>query len=418
MSGWIKDLVTEMINGVINTITSATLAALNWVLGLLNDNIFHSPDLTTLPQVIYMSGRAQLAANACMTLIVVIVGLYAMTHGTLQDRHSLKELLPRMVLGFAVANLANPIIRAVVGAANAVTEALAGGDFTSQDSFDAIRRTVVDADSDPAQAIFALVLREVATWMLVFLVITWLGRLSVLLVVAATGPIALMCHALPFAEPVAKLWWRSLLSCLAVQILQAVTLHVAVGTLLVPAANLPALGLPNDPTGLFNMLIACFLLWIVIRIPTWVTRNFGGTTNRAGSVLASIVRLILVQRVLGAVGLRGGKKLLGRRGGAAAGARGGAGPRPPVSHFHQHTNAHQHLHVHPPGAGPGAGRGPGGARPGAAGTPGAGGGSPRRTAYWAGEATPPSRAHPGRPPLALQARSAADARRAIGPSRT
>ena len=116
--------------------------------------------------------------------------------------------------------------------------------------------------------------------MLVFVVLTWLGRLSVLLVVAATGPAALMCHAIPFAEPVARIWWKSLLSCLAVQILQAVTLHMAVATLLVPGANLPALGLPNDPTGLFNLLIACFLLWMVIRIPKWVTRNFGGATSR------------------------------------------------------------------------------------------------------------------------------------------
>jgi len=45
---------------------------------------------------------------------------------------------------------------------------------------------------------------------------------------------------------------------------------VAVATLLVSDANLPALGLPKDPTGLLNMLIAALLLWLVIRIPKWV----------------------------------------------------------------------------------------------------------------------------------------------------
>jgi hypothetical protein len=62
MSGWIKNIINGMIDAVLNTITSATLAALNWVLNLLNDNVFHSPDMTGLPQVIYLSSRAQLAA--------------------------------------------------------------------------------------------------------------------------------------------------------------------------------------------------------------------------------------------------------------------------------------------------------------------------------------------------------------------
>jgi len=411
MTGWIKSIINNMINGVLNLFTSATMSALNWVLKLLNDQIFHSPDLTRLPQVIYMSSRAQLAANACMTLIVVVVGLIAMTHGTLQDRHSLKELLPRMVFGFALANMANPIIRGVITAANAVTEALAGGDFTSQDSFNAIQRTVADVTSDPAQFIVALVLKEIAMWMLVLLVITWLGRLSVLLVVAATAPAALMCHAIPFAEPIAKLWWRALLSALAVQVLQAVTLQMAVSTMLVPSANLPALGLPHDPTGMFNMLVACFLLWMVIRIPKWVARNAGGSGGTgSGGRFGSIVRVVITQQVLGAVGLRGGGRKLLRRQAAAAG-RGAGGPRQPVNHFHRHATTHQHLHMHPPGAGPS----PAG---GTSAGPGTGGGSARRPAYWAGNVTPPTRPPAGRPPLALPGRPAGSSQRAPGSGRT
>ena len=353
MSGWIKDIINGMISGVLNTLTSASMSALNWVLNLLGDNIFHSPDMTGLPQVIYMSSRAQLAANAAMTLIVTIVGLIAMTHGTLQERHALKDLLPRMVIGFAMANLARPILRAVIGAGNAVTEALSGGTVSGQDSFNAIKRTVTDVTSNPAQFMVALILQLIIVWMLVLVVLTWLGRLSVLLVAAATGPVALMCHAIPFAEPVARIWWKTLLSCLAVQILQAVTLHMAVATLLAPGADLPALGLPHDPTGLFNLLIACFLLWMVIRIPTWVARTIGGGTNRASSVLGSIVRLIVVQQVLGATGLKGGRRPAGRRPRTSAGA-GATGFRPPWPQVHhQHSAAqhhlHQHLHLHPPG---------------------------------------------------------------------
>jgi hypothetical protein len=357
---------------------------LNWVLGLLSMAVFTSPDVTTLPQVTYLANRAQLAANACMVLIVMVVGILVMVHGSVQERYTLKELLPRMLVGFGAANMATPIVSVVIVGANTLTQALTGDRFTSQDSFNQIKRVVVDSSSDPAMFLVALVLQTLVLWMLVLLVITWIGRLAVLLVAAATAPIALMCHALPHTDVVARIWWRSLLGCLLVQMLQAITLHMAVATLLSSEANLPALGLPHDPTGLLNMLIACFLLWLVIRIPTWVARNFGGTASRGASRLGSIARVIVVQHVLGAVGLRGTRGLLSR----SRSARMGLGARPLATHLHshQHTNTHQHVHLHPPR----------GTRPSQH--------QPRRPTYYAGEATTTASRRPGRPPQALEGR--------------
>src|SRR5690348_4107616 len=140
MTGWIKDLISALINAVLGALTSATQAALNWVLGLLSATVFSSPNVTTLPQVTYVAGHAQLAANACMALIVMIAGILVMTHGGVQERYSLKDLLPRMVIGFVAANLALPIVSVVIAGANALTGALAGDRFNSQDSFDQIKR--------------------------------------------------------------------------------------------------------------------------------------------------------------------------------------------------------------------------------------------------------------------------------------
>ncbi len=347
MGGWIKDLIAGLIDAVLNTLTTATMTALNWVLGLLSSTVFTSPDVTGLPQVKFVAGDAQIAANAAMVLVVMVAGIVAMTHGSVQDRYTIKELLPRLVIGFAAANLSAPIVSGVINAGNALTQSMAGQRFNSTDSFNQIKRVITDTTTDPSMFVVALVLRELALWMLVLLVITWLGRIGVLLVVAGVAPVALMCHALPQTEPVARLWWRSLLSCLAVQVLQAVTLYMAVATLLSPQANLPALGLPHDPTGLINLLIACFLLWLVIRIPKWVARNFGGPAARGSNILGSVVRVVLIQQALGAIGLRGGK-LFGR-GRAGAGVR---GVRQPATHLHSHQHAnshlHQHLHLHPP----------------------------------------------------------------------
>jgi hypothetical protein len=435
MGSWITDLISKAIDGVVNILTTWTMGALNWVLGLLSNTLFTSPDVTALPQVHDMSQRALLAANACMALIVTIVGFLAMTHGSLQDRYSVKDLLPRMLVGFLAANMSTLVLTTAITGANALTEALAGEGFSSQDSFNQIKRVVLGAAGSPSQFIVLLVLRELAVWLLILLLVTWLGRLAVLLVVGATAPIALLCHSLPQTDPIARVWWRSLAGCLLIQILQAVTLHMAVATLLTGGATLPALGLPNDPTGLLNLLIACYLLWLVIRIPTWVSRTFGGTAGRGGSMLGSIVRVLVVQQLLGAVGLRGGRRLGGRSGAGAAAARSGGpqGLRPPAQHFHQHANSHQHEHVHVhfprdgqrPG-GPGASRSEGPGR-GAAGQGSAGRGSAgqgrgsQRRAYWAGDVTPPRPNRPGRPPLALEGGSpsvAGRGRPAIGPGPT
>ena len=394
MGGWIKDLIAGLINEVLDTITHATLTALNWVLGLLSASVFASPDVTVLPQVRYVAGNAQLTANAAMVLVVMVAGIIAMTHGSVQDRYTVKELLPRLVIGFVAANMWTPIVSGAITGANALTGALAGGRFNSADSFGQLRRVIVDTTTDPSQFLMALVLRELGLWMLVLLVITWLGRLAVLLVVAGTAPVALACHALPQTEPVARIWWRALLACLSVQVLQAVTLHMAVATLLVSDANLPALGLPHDPTGLLNMLIAALLLWLVIRIPKWVARNFGGTSARGASMLGSVIRVVVVQQALRAIGLRG-------RGRAA-----GRGVRAPTAHLHSHQHAgathlhdHRHVHVHPPRDG----------RP----------GSPYpRPPYRAGDVTPGARPHAGPTPGALEGRrglSPPPPRRAIGP---
>ena len=72
MGGLGKDLINSLINGVLDALSAASLAALNWVLGLLSATMFASPDVTGLPQVAYVSGRAQLVANASMVLVVMV----------------------------------------------------------------------------------------------------------------------------------------------------------------------------------------------------------------------------------------------------------------------------------------------------------------------------------------------------------
>lgn len=68
-------------------------------------------------------------------------------------------------------------------------------------------------------------------------------------------PIALMCHALPQTEGIACWWWKAFGGCLAIQIVQSLTLVTAMKVVLASG------GSPFGPTrsGLVDLLVALAL---------------------------------------------------------------------------------------------------------------------------------------------------------------
>jgi len=112
----------------------------------------------------------------------------------------------------------------------------------------------------------------------------------------------LACHALPQTDPAARLWWRSFTGCLSVPVLQALALQAGRAVLLDPRQTAPALGLP-DPGGLLNLLVVVVLLWTTVRIPGLVARY--AATPRGTGFAGQVVRVVLIQRGLRAIGLRG-----------------------------------------------------------------------------------------------------------------
>jgi hypothetical protein len=326
---WVKDVITGLMNAGVDLVTTVVMLSLKRLLDMLSATVFRSPDVTGLPQVSYVSGQAQIAANACMGLAVMVAGVLVMARGGAEDRYTVKAMLPRVLVGFAAANLATPMVSALIGAANALTAGLSA-QVLAGDSFTELRRVVVDAATDPAIALVLLVGRIFVVILVAGLFLTWLSRIAVLLVLAGVAPVALACHAFVATEPVARLWWRSLVGTLTVQVVQSTALQLAVAVLLVPGANLPALGLPHDGSGLLNIMIAAFVLWMVWRVPTFLQRNFGVNQTRGQSLMGYVVRVVLVQQVMRAAGLamRGGRRAV-------------AGPRPPTTH------QHYHVHVRP-----------------------------------------------------------------------
>ncbi len=311
-----------LINGAIAALAGITLAVIKALWGLLSQTAFSTPDVTTLPQVIEITGRSLTIVNVCFILAVVTAGIVVMTKETVQVRYGISELAPRLVIGFVAANFAIPICQQLVVLANALTQALTGDGVASTDSFAHLLRVITDSMNNPANDFLVVVIGLFIATLTGMLLVTWLVRLGVLVVLVGVSPVALACHATPFTDGAARLWWRSMLATLATVVLQALALQTTLKIFLDPNANVAALGIPNDPTGTFNLFIVACLLWVTIKIPgmmrRYVTRG-GGGHNVAGL----IVRMVLVQQLTGLLRL----PFRGRGGRAAAAAGGASGGR-------------------------------------------------------------------------------------------
>lgn len=297
-------MISWLMNGLVDWIAARVVDILGGVLSYLSSGMFLSPDVTVFPQVTAIAAKSMYVVNTCYVLAIITAGIIVMVGGTVQTRYGLKELAPRLVVAFILSNVAVPLCSVVITTANAITTAMTGPSAPTTQAVRAARAHVTAAVSDPVTALIAIVLGFVIVFLMFTLVLTWIGRIGILLVLAGIAPLAMGCFCLPYTEPVAHLWWRSLLGCVAVPTAQAIAFSTGVHVLLDPDANIQTrAGLPGGD--IINLLIVLCLLWATVRIPAmmrrYVTRQ--GATN-IGGIIARTVAIQAVSRVVPIPGRR------------------------------------------------------------------------------------------------------------------
>jgi hypothetical protein len=249
-----------------------------------------------------LSTTSMYVVNTVFVLVIITAGLVGMTHGTFQIRYEIKDLVPRLVVGFTMANFGVPICQQVIAVANALTVSMVGQTADGTKTVEFVKDRVKAALSDQATGILAIVIGLIIVILMYTLLVGWFARLAVLIVLAGIAPIALACYSLPQLQGAAQLWWRSLLGCLAVPTLQAICFSSGVNLLLDPNVNVPILlGIgPSPSTDVFNLAIAACLLWLTIRVPKlvgrYVTRS-GGQMSTAGVVLRAVAIQSITRRL-------------------------------------------------------------------------------------------------------------------------
>jgi hypothetical protein len=256
--GRIKDAVFGSIGDAINDWFKGIVeSALAPVFDLFSRTVFTTPDLTSQPRLVSLWKVSLGIADATLILFAVSGGAIVMTNGGLGARLTAKEMLPRLLLGAAAANLSLLAVSQATRLTNSVAEAVVGAGGDPRSVSEQMAELVSGAFTNPFLALLGLVVVVLG----LFVVAVFVLRIAALVVLVAGAPLMLVCHALPHTEHIARLWWRAVFAALVVPVAQALVLAAALRIVL----SGELLGLSSG--GLVDLLVVSCLLYLMFKIP-------------------------------------------------------------------------------------------------------------------------------------------------------
>ncbi|GLZ30834.1 hypothetical protein Lesp02_30230 [Lentzea sp. NBRC 105346] len=296
--------------------------SLNMLLRFIGSTLLSTPTLDQLPRIGEIWEQSRLFVVAAYSLLVLIAGIVLMGHESVQSRYSVREIAPRVVVGFIAANLSLFLGDQAIRFANAVSVAVLGDSLDPQTTGRAVSELFVTmvTNSLLTGGMFAGFLSLVLTILLVALLVGYVVRVALTVILLAGAPLALMCHGLPQTEGVAHWFWRTGAGVLGIQVGQSLTLICALKVFLQPG-GFTFFGAPT-PDGIINLIVLIALVWILVKIPTWVLRQaqiIGGRRSFVGG----LVRAFVFGKAMGLLGGRG----WGRRVATASATASPGGPR-------------------------------------------------------------------------------------------
>ena len=324
------------ISGAVTGFLRAVVAdALNPMLRLLSDTLLSTPNPSQLPRLVELWTGSWEIVLAGYALLVAGAGVLLMSYHTVQSAYTLRELGPRMVLGFCAGALSLTGASAAIEATNTITAAVLAGGVDEGAGADALAQLITSAiatggTDQTSDGLFVVVLGLVVAAVLLALLLSFIVRVALTIVLIAGAPIALMFHALPHTDGIARWWWRTFAALLAIQLVQSLTLVVGLRVLLTPG-GLGLFGLPTD-TGFITLLVVLALLYILFKIPFWLLA--AARIGHGRTLLGSLVRGFVAYKTFGLVTGRSHRGHRSHGGaddnghGGSGGGGGGPGPRP------------------------------------------------------------------------------------------
>jgi hypothetical protein len=289
--------MTWMLNQILDWFAGLLLDCLNGLITAITHALLITPDVTALPQVQALTGRSIWIVDTVFILAFSAAGVLTMVAGgDERARYTAKDLLPRCIVGFVTAHFSQLIASALIELVNVLTTELTAQDFNGDGALAAVKTNLTAARGQTAGLLFIVCL-SIIVFLLAATACSVIVRFAVALVLTAVAPIALACHALPQTDPVARLWWRSYVTMLAIPVVQAFVLFAGQWMLLDTRSMLPVLGLPLDPGGTINLFVVMVLLWTTVKVPALMRRYATSGGGGGGNPIGAVVRVIVVQQL-------------------------------------------------------------------------------------------------------------------------
>jgi hypothetical protein len=280
IDSWFSDLVTS---------------ALDPVLTVLGHTLLATPAVTTQSRVGELWGMTEGIADACLVLFVLVGAAIVTGHETIQTRTALKDIAPRIVVAAIAANASLGMAGLAISTADSLSQAVLGQGVDPAQATVVLRQLILGAMT--SGGIFVTLLAGVVAVLAIVLLATFVIRLALVVLLVVAAPMALICHALPQTEGLARLWWRAFTGILAVQVAQSLVLVTALRVFL--ASGGPAnLGIASTG-GMVDLLVAACLCWVLVKIPSWVSRmvfSSGGRRHSGGTT--RVVRDVVVYKAI------------------------------------------------------------------------------------------------------------------------
>lgn len=319
--------VSQAINGWLGGLAKSAIKPVFSFFGkpLLTTPEIPDPRMERAQQLWFAS---EAIANTVFVIFIIVGGMLLMTGSAIGTAP--KDVIARLVIAFTAANCSLLIIEQIIKVANALARAFLDYGAHHVDPAGAGKLIVGTLTANLASNNLLLpIIVLVAVILGVLVAVGYLTRVILIMILIAAAPLALMCHALPQTEPLARLWWRAFIGMLCIQVAQSLVFATAIAILIADNHSKTSPLMPvAGRADLVDLLLAVTLLYILARIPSWVSKAiWRGALG--GSPIKSVARFLFTVLVLRRVSrsLSGGRTA-GRTAGHFSGGRGGRTARP------------------------------------------------------------------------------------------
>lgn len=314
LGGCVTNAITAFFRDLVTT-------ALNPLLDLLSTTLLTTPAPQSLPRIGQLWTSSWQILLASYVVLILIAGVLVMAYESLQTHSSVKEVAPRIVVGFLAGALSLWAASQAIDVANALAQAIMGSGLDANSAGQTLRNLVLGPLNG---GIFIILVGLFVAGMLLVLLLTYIVRVALTIVLIAGAPLALMFHALPQTESIAYWWWKAFGGCLAIQVVQSLALITTMKVFLAPG-GFSVFG--PTTSGLINLLVALALFYILTKIPFWVLGSLRVSSGRR-SMVGTIGRAYVVGTALGWINPRHHAPSTGQRSSPQGGPSGrGGGPR-------------------------------------------------------------------------------------------